>query len=137
LQVGYETIGNIYTELDKLGNKQLQEALPKSFSYFDCTDCVENKDGGIENGKGVLTRARHGHVKKMKGYDHLLLLLLYIIRPRKYDVHGGYFRSQFLSKLMYRLACIGYKDTEQAYKKDGTDLNNECQDRQIRALLKS
>ena len=134
LQVGNETLGNLYNELNSMANKQLQEDLPKTFSYFDCTDCVENKNGGFENGKGVLTLARRGRPKKMKPYDHFMLLILYLILPRKYDVHGGYFRSKFLSKLIYRLACIGYKSTEEAY--DGK-LHLECQQRQIRALLKS
>ena len=133
-KLGMRTLGNLYNELNSMANKQLQEDLPKTFSYFDCTDCVENKNGGFENGKGVLTLARRGRPKKMKPYDHFMLLILYLILPRKYDVHGGYFRSKFLSKLIYRLACIGYKSTEEAY--DGK-LHLECQQRQIRALLKS
>ncbi|MGH6839787.1 MAG: alpha/beta hydrolase [Methylocella sp.] len=131
LGIGNDTLGNIYDKLEKVGNKQLQDDLPRSFSYFDCTDCVE------KNGKGVLTLAKPHHVKKMRWYDHTWLLLLYL-RWRTPDVHGGYFHSPFLKKLIYRLACIGFDDCEEAYKNDEDgSLHKQCQDRQVRVLLKS
>ncbi|MGH6834217.1 MAG: alpha/beta hydrolase [Methylocella sp.] len=131
LGIGNATLGNMYDELIKVGNKQLQDDLPRSFSYFDCTDCVE------ETGERWLTLAKPDLVKKMHWYDHIWLLLLYL-RRRTPDVHGGYFRSPFLKKLIYRLACIGFDDSIEAYKndKDGS-LHKQCQDRQVRVLLKS
>jgi pimeloyl-ACP methyl ester carboxylesterase len=129
LQVGYKTLGDIYYELINAGNEQFQTDFPQYFSYFDCTDC-------IEDGRGVLTLAGPSQKKRMNGLDHFWLLLHYFARPRKYDVHGGYFRSPFLSALIYRLACIGYEETKKAY--GGKDqLDCECRQHQIRALLKS
>jgi hypothetical protein len=128
LQIGQITIHDVYNKMNKIGSGQLRDDLPKHFSYFDCTDCVEN-------GKGILTLAKPNVIKKMTPIGHFRLLLCYIVRPRIHDVHGGYFRSKFLSALIYRLACIGYNDTEQAY--GGIDsMDNECRIYQIKALLK-
>jgi pimeloyl-ACP methyl ester carboxylesterase len=134
LQIGGITLDEIYKKLNVNVSSQLRDDLPKRFSYFDCTDCVENAQGGVENGKGMLTLAKPGLVKKMGPYDHFSLLLRYIWN-RNPDVHGGYFRSKFLSELIYRLACIGYQDTVQAYEREGVDLNRKCQDHQVKALL--
>jgi hypothetical protein len=71
----------------------------------------------------------------MTPIDHFRLLLCYIVRPRIHDVHGGYFRSEFLSTLIYRLACIGYNDTEHAYG-GIVSMDNKCRIYQIKALLK-
>jgi len=108
LQIGQLTLDNIYDKIASIGLGQSRTELLDKFSYFDCTDCVEN-------GKGVLTLAKPGCVNRMCPWDHFWLLLLYLIRPRKYDVHGGYFRSEFLSTLIYQLACLGLGETEKAY----------------------
>jgi pimeloyl-ACP methyl ester carboxylesterase len=128
LQIGKLTLAEIYKNMEKIGFGQLQDDLPKRFSYFDCTDCVEN-------GKGMLTRAKPGRIKKIGHLGHLSLLVHYLWN-RKPDVHGGYFRSRFLSTLIFRLACIGRHDTVQAYGGEA-QLDAECRQRQIKALLNS
>lgn len=128
LEIGRMRLSELYKRLETASG-QLRDDLAKRFSYFDCTDC-------IEEGKGVLTLVKRGH--KMGPWDHFWLLLRYIRDPRKHDVHGGYFRSPFLSQLIYRLACIGYKDTIKAYAEERhcpDALDKQCQDHQIRVLL--
>ncbi|HUB64357.1 MAG TPA: hypothetical protein VL996_07920, partial [Methylocella sp.] len=127
LEIGNVTLSELYKRIE-MTSGQLREDLAKRFSYFDCTDCVED-------GRAVLTLAKRGH--RLGPFDHFWLLLRYIYNPRKYDVHGGYFRSPFLSNLIYRLVCIGYKDTVKAYAAEGHALDKQCQDHQVRVLLKS
>jgi len=133
LQIGPNRLDKIYKEIKNIGREQLRIDLPKHFSYFDCTDCVEN-------GRGMLTLAEPGVVKKMMPHDHFGLLIRYLIQPRKYDVHGGYFRSKFLSELIYRFACIGHDATVQAYNDEyngEAELDKQCRQHQIRAMLKN
>jgi hypothetical protein len=67
-------------ELNKIIEKASgREDLAKRFSYFDCTECVED-------GKGVLTLAKRGH--KMGKFDHFWLLILYMYNSEKHNVHG-------------------------------------------------
>ncbi|PNE12054.1 MAG: hypothetical protein CR217_05515 [Beijerinckiaceae bacterium] len=127
LKIGKMTLSELYKRIE-ITSGQLREDLAKRFSYFDCTDCVED-------GKGVLTLAKRGH--KMGTFDHFFLFLLYIYNPIKHNVHGGYFRSHFLSTLIYRLVCMGYKNTTEAYAAEGYALDKQCQDHQVRVLLKS
>jgi hypothetical protein len=127
LRLGYRTLQQLY---DKLSSEQLRDDLPKRFSYFDCTDCVDEIEPGVN--KGVVTLARSGVANPMRPWDHLRLLISYAWK-RSPDVHGGYFRSDFVSCLLYRLVCLGYNDTEAAY--DGFDgLNTACRTHQIKAL---
>jgi Alpha/beta hydrolase of unknown function (DUF900) len=126
LQLGENTLDDLYNELASIGKIQLQTKFPRFFSYFDCTDC-------IENGKGVLSLATNPK-KRIGRFGHFWLLILYLYDPQKYNVHGGYFKSPFLSQLIYRLACIGYVKTEAAY--GGRDkLSDECLKHQVRAIL--
>ncbi|MGH6812108.1 MAG: hypothetical protein ACREDM_07100 [Methylocella sp.] len=126
LRIGYMTLNKLYDQLDNSGLGQLQRDLPNCFSYFDCTDCVDN-------GKGMLTLARPGKKNKLWPWKHLFLLLRYLW-SRSPDVHGGYFKSQFLETLIYRLVCIGYAETEKAY---AGKLNSECERHQVKALVKT
>jgi hypothetical protein len=126
LQLGKNTFADLYNELASIGNSQLQTTFPQSFSYFDCTNC-------IENGKGVLTLA-NDPTKRIGPFGHFWLLILYLYNPQKYNVHGGYFQSNFLRQLIYRLACIGYKETEIAYG-GHTQLSTECLKHEVRAIL--
>ncbi|WGJ13336.1 alpha/beta hydrolase [Methylocapsa sp. D3K7] len=128
LRIGTLTLAEIYNKMSKIGFGQLQDDLPKRFSYFDCTDCVEN-------GKGMLTLAKPGHIKKIGHTKHLWLLIRYLWN-RKPDVHGGYFRSRFLSELIFRLACIGRNDTIKAYGGEA-ELDKECKTRQVKVLFNS
>jgi hypothetical protein len=128
LRIGKLTLDEIYKKMNKMGFGQLRDDLPKRFSYFDCTDCVEN-------GKGMLTQAKPGRIKKLGRFAHFSLLLRYLWN-RTPDVHGGYFRSPFLSELIFRLACIGRSETVQAYGGEA-QLNQECRTHQIKVLLNS
>ena len=128
------SIDRIYNELKVKCPGHLRWDLSTQFSYFDCTDCVDEPEHGMNGMKGMLTFAKPGGQNKLRAHDHLLLLLCYIIFPRKYDVHGGYFRSPFLRRLIYRLACIGYAGTENAYGGEAK-LDAECKDHQIKVLL--
>jgi hypothetical protein len=128
LQIGQLTLEDIYKKIATVSSGHLRKDLPEKFSYFDCTESVEN-------GRGVLTLAKPGRINKMCLCDHFWLLLLYLVRPRRFDVHGGYFRSDFLSKLIYRLACLGLTETEQSYKDDTATMDSECAKHQVRVLL--
>lgn len=64
LQIGRESLHSIYSKMEKMGSDPLRDDLPKHFSYFDCTSCIENKQGGVEKGSGVLTLAKLGPAKK-------------------------------------------------------------------------
>lgn len=108
--------------------------LSARISYFDCTDCV---DDTIFGKKGMLTLAKPGKAMKRASYNHLLLLLRYLLPlecPSRIDVHGGYFLSPFLSQLIYRLACLGYAGTVHAYGGE-PQLNEKCKEHQVKALL--
>ncbi len=135
LTIGDMTISEICAELGIRRPSDLKHDLPAQISYFDCTDCVDNLEKCGE--RGILTLASRGHPMKNTGYNHLLLLLRYLLPPEsclRVDVHGGYFRSPFLSKLIYRLACLGYEKTKEAYGGE-TQMNEECSKHQVKALL--
>jgi len=134
LRIGYMTLRHLYDKLDKLGSVHLQDDLPKLFSYFDCTDCVDEAEPGAGM-KGMLTLARPGLENKMGPLQHFRLLYLYL-RKGSPNVHAGYFESPFLRQLIYRLVCIGRHNTVQAYGGQ-IQLNNECRQHQIKAVLKS
>jgi hypothetical protein len=71
----------------------------------------------------------------MGPFQHFRLLYLYL-RKGSPNVHAGYFESPFLRQLIYRLVCIGRHNTVQAYGGQ-IQLNNECRQHQIKAVLKS
>ena len=70
---------------------------------------------------------------KLRWYSHLHLLFAYLFRHRP-NVHAGYFQGLLSQQLMYRLACLGYRDTVTAYGGEGL-LSQACEDKQIRALV--
>lgn len=133
LRIGDMTIQHLYDKLDKLGSVHLQDGLPKLFSYFDCTDCVDEAEPGAGM-TGMLTLARPGRAYKMGTLEHFRLLYLYL-RKRRPNVHGGYFESPFLRTLIYRMVCIGSHNTVQAYGGE-SQFNNECRQHQVKAVLK-
>ena len=121
LRVGYKTLQQLY---EKLGFDQFQAETVKRFTYFDCTDC-------IEDGKAVLSGASLDKPADLTMWGHLMNLVSYMTTGP--DVHSGYFYSAILGRLIYRFACIGYGDSEAAY--GGFDLiSKECRDHQIKAL---
>ncbi|HXZ46160.1 MAG TPA: hypothetical protein VEH02_05490, partial [Pseudolabrys sp.] len=95
LRVGDKTLQQLY---EKLGSDQFQAETVKCFTYFDCTDCVED-------GKAVLSGAGPGKPADLTMWGHLMNLVSYTtVGP---DVHSGYFVSATLGRLIYRFACIG------------------------------
>jgi hypothetical protein len=114
-----------------------QAALPKVFTYFDCTDYKDIDNDGTAV-RALLTfakwRKRFDPNAKLRWYSHFHLLLAYLIRHQRPNVHGGYFEGKLSQQLIYRLACLGYEDTVAAYGGEGA-LSQACNDRQIRGLL--
>jgi hypothetical protein len=85
LRIGYFTLLHLYRKLD-IGI--VQNALPLVFSYFDCTDYVEN-------GRRFLSLVSrkvgpHGRLRMVSSFQHLRLLFSYLLFQTP-DVHGGYF----------------------------------------------
>jgi hypothetical protein len=126
------TLNDINSTINEICAEQLRTDLAKHIPYFDCTGCVDKTEHSL---KGMITLAKPGRQNKLAAHNHLLLHLCYLIFPRKYDVHAGYCRSPFSSKLIYRLACIGYAGIENAYG-GKAKLDAECMVHQIKALLK-
>jgi Putative serine esterase (DUF676) len=127
LRIGYMTLQQMYDKLSILaGAEPLQTKFPKYFTYFDCTDYVES-------GRGVLTLAKPGMPNLVKKTDHFFLLLHATFWGRP-DVHGGYFDGEFSRELIYRLVCLGFNATANAY--GGIHhFSARCNGRQIKALL--
>jgi pimeloyl-ACP methyl ester carboxylesterase len=145
LRIGNLTLQELYDALETAKAKRqatagpapTQASLPKVFTYFDCTDYVEPAAGQPKS-QGLLTfakcRKRTDPNAKLRWYSHLYLLGAYLFRHQKPNVHGGYFEGELSQELIYRLACLGYRDTVAAY--GGADpLSQACKDKQIRGLL--
>jgi len=116
--------------------RRTKPPLPTIFSYFDCTDYVD-QDNTKDGPRGLLTfaleRKRRNPAAKLRWYAHLHLLFAYLTKLKP-NVHGGYFEGLFSQQLMYRLACLGFEGTIDAY--DGPDtLWQTCKQKQIRALV--
>jgi hypothetical protein len=126
LRLGYMDLDKLYARLAQSGPNPPRD-LPHKFSYFDCTDCVED-------GAGVLTWARPGNDNAMNPARHVLLLLAYFWNRRP-DVHGGYFSAVVTRTIIYRLVCLGFTDTVRAYADDGTTLDKVCTEHQVKVVL--
>jgi pimeloyl-ACP methyl ester carboxylesterase len=122
LRVGSHTLSQLYAELEAA---QSEDGFAQRLTYFDCTD-------SIENGEGVVTNARPGESCDLSMTGHLRLLWLYVTQGRP-DVHSGYFAPGFVGQLIYRFACIGYGDSEQAYGQFDA-FSAECKAHQVKAL---
>ena len=111
--------------------------LPNRFTYFDCTDYLDQDDPQKTDTRPLLTfskwRKRNNPQAKLAWYSHLHLLLAYVVR-QKPNVHGGYFEGMFSQELLYRLACLGYEQTIAAYG-DEAALGKACAEKRIRALI--
>jgi hypothetical protein len=144
LRIGNLTLQQLYDQLEKDlasrqkldGTKPAQPRLPGVFTYFDCTDYVDQDNDGKPKQR-LLTFAKCLKSKnakaKLRWYSHLHLLFAYVVR-QKPNVHGGYFEGLLSQQLIYRLACLGYEDTVTAYG-DESALSQVCRERQIRGLL--
>ena len=122
LRIGYRSLLELY---ESLHLRVVQSALPQVFSYFDCTDYVED-------GKRFLSLVSRktdssGRLMTVSAFQHIRLLLYYLVRniklfqriiPNMPDVHSGYFDTKELSRLIYRLACFGFDASEATYVQD-------------------
>jgi hypothetical protein len=142
LRVGRNSVEQLDDKLSPV-NPDLDGGNPAyAFSYFDCTDYVDCADceGKPGQGKGLLTRALKLKAKDANaslGYlEHVLLLVRYLlpIESVHINVHGGYFDGETTRALIYRLACVGYHETEAILQATG-GLSQLCSDRQIRVVL--
>ena len=122
LRIGSRTLAQLYDGLD---SNQFKGSLAQRFTYFDCTDSVEN-------GQGVVTVAQPGKPSDLSWIAHLGLLARYVFSGRP-DVHSGYFEPGFVGRLIYRFACIGYGDSEAAYGRFDA-FSALCKAHQVKAL---
>lgn len=145
LRVGNLTLQELYNKLDLAESRrhpnekrrvQAQMSLPEVFTYFDCTDYVDEDETGKT--RPLLTFAkwqkRCDRTAKLPFYSHLRLLLAYLLPGHRPNVHGGYFEGKLSQQLIYRLACLGDVDTVAAYG-GATKLAAECERKQIRVLV--
>ncbi|MGH6841667.1 MAG: hypothetical protein ACREDV_06180, partial [Methylocella sp.] len=120
---GSHTLHELYAELDAA---QTKDSFAERLTYFDCTDSID------EEGQGVVTDAVRGASVNLSWFGHQRLLWVYL--TGKADVHSGYFlKPSLVRQLIYRLACIGYGDSERFY--NGLAAFSElCKTNQIKAL---
>lgn len=109
--------------------------LPAVFSYFDCTDYVDADTTGAVRPllTFALRRKRNNASARLGWRSHLRLLGCYLVRQRP-NVHGGYFEGALTQQLIFRLACLGFRDTRAAFG-GVPQLSAVCSARQIRVLL--
>jgi pimeloyl-ACP methyl ester carboxylesterase len=145
LRIGNLTLQELYDALDEAeASRQPNEArraraqisLPEVFTYFDCTDYVDEDESG--DSRALLTFAkrekRDDRTAKMPFRSHLRLLLAYLLPGQRPNVHGGYFEGALSQRLIYRLACLGFDETVAAFGSEAA-LGVQCSTRQIRVLL--
>ena len=146
LRIGNLTLQELYDRLEQAqgsrhraaATKRTQPSLPAVFTYFDCTDYVDQNNDG-EPDQHLLTFAeclkhKEGNPEARLSFSsHLQLLYAYVVK-QKPNVHGGYFEGLLSQQLIYRLACLGYDATKAAYGGESL-LGKACADKQIRVLL--
>jgi hypothetical protein len=141
LRVGNLTLRKLYDKLQDaeakrhgIPRRHTKPDLPGAFTYFDCTDYVEPDSSG----KGLLTFALclklTNPAASLRWRSHLRLLYAYLFNHQKPNVHGGYFEGALSQQLIYRLACLGYRDTITAFQGEPA-LDAECKTKQIRVLV--
>jgi Putative serine esterase (DUF676) len=128
LRAGTETLKSLSGQTTRA---QKPGAVARAFTFFDCTDY---KDG--DPPKGMLTEAldvkRNDPNASIPLWRQLKLLILYV--GGRVDVHGGYFDGAVAQRLIYRLACLGFDNSLDAYGDEDAMLS-ECADHQIRVML--
>ena len=145
LRIGNLTLEELYDALDsaearRQPNEQrrtrAQTSLPEVFTYFDCTDYIDEDETGKR--RPLLTFAkwkkRHDRVATMRFYSHLRLLFAYLLPGHRPNVHGGYFEGILSQQLIYRLACLGFEETISAFGNQAA-FEALCGSKQIRVLL--
>jgi len=145
LRIGNMTLQELHDSLEdarvlrQSGSRHpaAQAALPKVFTYFDCTDYID-EDGTKSPPRARLTfskwRKRHDAEARLRWYSHLLLLLCYFLNKKGPDVHDGYFHGLLSQQLIYRLACLGYDETVRGYGGEPA-MGAACERRRIRVLV--
>jgi len=118
------------------GAAQLRPSpLPEVFTYFDCTDYVDLDNKGEK--RPLLTFAKDFKRKdakaKMSFHSHLRLLFAYLFWRRP-NVHGGYFEGVLSQRLIYRLACLGFRGTMAAFESEAK-FADACKEKQIRVMI--
>jgi len=108
-----------------------------AFSYFDCTDYVEDHRGMLTLASKCKARDPEGAISYIE-YARLLLRYLFLSpnepKSKYVNVHGGYFYGQTTKGLIYRLACLGYDDTVAVYGGEAA-IFAKCNEHQIRVLI--
>ena len=115
---------------------EICEAVTNKFTYFDCTDYVDAKDG-----KKVTPVSLALKKKALNFWDYFRLVLADLFSPDT-NTHGGYFRGDFTKDLIYKLAFLGFDGLLDSYssENDSDDqriekLSQECEKKQIMVLL--
>jgi pimeloyl-ACP methyl ester carboxylesterase len=145
LRIGNLTLQELYDALDHAEARRqpdekkrvrAQISLPEVFTYFDCTDYVDQDETGKK--RPLLTfakwRKRHDRNAKLRWFSHLYLLFAYVAYGQKPNVHGGYFEGVLSQRLIYRLACLGFDETIRAFDSEAA-LGKKCEEKQIRMLV--
>lgn len=145
LRIGNLTLQDLYDALEQAKARRQPNAapaaahaeLPAVFTYFDCTDYVDADEPGVRP-HPLLTfarrRKRNDARARLRWYSHLALLLAYVLRGQKPNVHGGYFEGVLGQQLIYRLACLGYRDTIAAFGGE-IALSAACDIKQVRVVV--
>lgn len=143
LRVGSRTLAQLNEELPQSKEKPTEDAaslpqppptLPERFTYFDCTDYVDADPGHPQRrARPYLSRAKRK--AKLQWYNHWSLLLSYLLG--RVDVHSGYFDGPFTQSLIFRLACLGWRETLAApeFGGDPQRFARICREKQIQALV--
>ena len=143
VRVGVNTIKELEEKITLAvnGDGPDKERPARAFSYFDCTDYVD--DSVYPCGKKrsllsfVLRDKLHNPKGAMTNWQHFLLLLRYLAPGKCFsiNVHGGYFDGLTSRMLIYRLATLGVAETQKIVEGSGQDLSQLCEAKQIRYAL--
>lgn len=135
LRVGYKTLEQL-SDSPSAADVGDAARVADAFTYFDCTDYIDDrpeKRSYLTEAKNYKASDRYAGIPY---FEHLKLLLRFLSNdPEKHiNVHGGYFEGEVTQRVIYRLACLGYDDTVEAYKGEAQMLT-ECSAHQIRVML--
>lgn len=85
------------------------------FTYFDCTDYVDQVDGTTKP-RGIVSYAKHK--SSLNGLDYIQVALAYFLMfPAAINTHGGYFEGLLSQQLIYNLAFCGFQENLQLLAK--------------------
>jgi hypothetical protein len=136
LQELYDRLAGAAASRHKEGPTRKQTHLPRVFTYFDCTDYFDEDSLGGEP-RGLLTNSicnkRTNPYARLSFRTNLGLLYDYVRKGRP-NVHGGYFEGKLSQQLVYRLACLGYHGTRDAFGSEA-ELGTICEKKRIRVML--